>query len=390
MPKPRTKKKHVLYSVVTVIIIVVALELGLHAIDFVASRVKKNPGRLPFHGLYQGREWAQSLARESEKPHRDQIYHQYLSWISKPVQGRLVNIDRKTGRKTWNPQDLPPDATSIFFFGGSAAWGYGARDNYTIPSQLSRLLNAQEPHFRVYNYGEPAYTFTQGVFYLITRLQEGSRPNHVIFYDGFNDVYGAYQSGQAGTLHNVTRNREKLESKPRQIYWQAVKEWFKENIYLYNKVVNKIYLHFHPAERYREVGARLNDRELQALAAELVRYYAQSLMLLDHLSRSYGFKYVCFWQPAIYTESKVMPKETKIDVRLGDKKFGKLYRFSNQRLDRQVLPNFHNIADTVSTRTQPCYVDLVHMTEEGYGMVAARIYEILKKEFPSVMAGSSG
>ena len=69
-------------------------------------------------------------------------------------------------------------------FGGSACWGYGARDDYTMPSELSRRLNAATPHFHVYNYGEPGYTFTQGVLSLITRLQAGARPDYVIFYDG--------------------------------------------------------------------------------------------------------------------------------------------------------------------------------------------------------------
>ena len=177
---------------------------------------------------------------------------------------------------------------TVFVFGGSAAWGYGARDDYTMPSELSRRLNAATPHFHVYNYGEPGYTFTQGVLSLITMLQAGARPNFVIFYDGFNDVYGAYQSGQPGTLHNIAQLREKLESKPRQLYWQAVKEWLKENIYLYSKVFSRF---FQPPERrFREVGAGFNDQDLKNLAAGTVQYYAQSMMLLDHLAQAYGFK----------------------------------------------------------------------------------------------------
>jgi len=381
MPQPLTKRRKILYSVVTFLLIMVALELGLHAIDFVATRVKKkSPGQIPFRGLYQGKEWAPTLARESDKPHRDQIYHEYLTWISKPVQGQFVNIDRETGRKTWNPPDLPKDAMKIFFFGGSAAWGFGARDNYTIPSELSRLLNASKPRFRVYNYGEPAYTFTQELIYFISLLQKGLKPQYVIFYDGFNDVYGAYQSGQAGTLHNVSRIREKLESKPRRLYWQAIKDWLADNIYLYDKVYNKLYLRFHPEKRYQEAGAGLTDQELEKLAAELVRYYTRSLDVLEHLSRAYGFKFICFWQPALFTEPKVMPQEIKIDERLGDRKFGTIYRFANQYLDRQNLPHFQNIADAVGTRARPCYLDLVHMTEEGYAMVAERIYQILQKQ----------
>jgi len=381
MPQSRSTTKHIVYSVITFLIVVLTLELGLHAIDFIARRVKKNPDQAPFRGLYQGKQWAQNLARESDKPHRDQVYHQYLTWISKPVQGRFVNIDRDMGRRTWNPSDLPSEAVTVFLFGGSAAWGYGARDDHTLASSLSRLLNAQNHRFRVFNYGEPAYTFTQGVMYLIAKLQEGLRPDWVIFYDGFNDVYGAYQSGRAGTLHNVAQIKEKLESKPRQLYWQDVTAWLKENIYLYDKVVNKIYQHFYPEERYQEAGARLSDQELKALAAGLVRYYARSLDLLDHLSQTYGFKYACFWQPALYTEARVLPQETRIDVRLGDKKFAQLYRYANQYLAGQHLPHFYNLSGAVGQRTQPYYIDLVHMTEAGYGQVAEQMFQVLKQDY---------
>jgi lysophospholipase L1-like esterase len=226
------------------------------------------------------------------------------------------------------------------------------------------------------------------VLYLITKLREGLRPDYVIFYDGFNDVYGAYQSGQAGTLHNVAQMKEKLESKPRQLYWQAVKEWLQENIYLYSKVVNKIYQHYYPEARYREAGAKLTDQELKALAAELVRYYANSLDLLGHLSQAYGFKYACFWQPALYTESRVLPRETRIDVRLGDKKFSKLYRYTNQILAERRLLHFYNLSQTVSQRTNPCYLDLVHMTEAGYAQVAEKMFQILKQDYSLGTDGS--
>lgn len=382
MPHARTSGKKVLFALITVLVVLAAVEAGLHIIDFAVRRLQPGPAALPFRGLYQDQEWAAALARESDKPHRDQLYHPYLTWISKPVKGRYVNIDRVAGRRTWNPPDLPPDAATVYVFGGSAAWGWGARDEHTIPSQLSRLLNAQAPRFRVYNYAEPAYTFTQGVLYLILKLREGSRPDYVIFYDGFNDVYGAYQSGQAGALHNAAQMRDKLQSKPRQLYWKAVKEWFQEHVYLYDKVFYKLYLHFHPEERYREVGVRLTDQELQELAAALFQYYAQSLDLLNHLSQAYGFKYACFWQPALFTEAQVLPQETRIDVRLGDKQFGKLYKFTNQYLAQHPLsPHFYNLADAVSQRTQTCYLDLVHMTEAGYGMVAEGILEVLQKEF---------
>ena len=378
MPQPQGAKKQVLFTLITILIAVVAVELGLHLIDVAAHRIKKSPDKIPFHGLYQGKEWAATLARESDS--RDQVYHQYLTWTSKPVTGQFVNIHRDTGRQTWNPPDLKGPEVKVFVFGGSACWGYGARDDYTMPSQLSRRLNAGNPHFRVYNYGEPGYTFTQGVVSLLIKLRDGARPDYVIFYDGFNDVYGAYQSGKPGTLHNVAQLREKLTSKPRQLYWQAIKDWFQENVYLYNRVLARLLQR--PEKRFREVGAGFNEQELKALSAGLVQYYAGSQELLDHLAQAYGFKYACFWQPALFTEARVLPQETRVDVRLEDKNFARLYRFTNQYLAEHPLPkHFYNLTDVLRGRNQPCYLDLVHLTEEGYGVVAARMEKILRKDF---------
>jgi len=274
MPQPRPPRRTFLYALLTVLIALAAVEGGLHLIDFAVGRIRPGPEKIPFRGLYEGEEWAAELAQESDG--RRQDYHQYLTWISRPQKGRFVNIDRHAGRQTWNPPVLKSPATIVFVFGGSAAWGYGARDDHTIPSQLSRRLNARIPRFRVYNFSEPGYTFTQGLFWLITKLRDGARPDYVIFYDGFNDVYGAYQSGKPGTLHNLAQLREKLESKPRQLYGRAVQAWFQENIYLYSKIFSLILQK--PEKRFREVGAGFSDQELRVLAAGLVRYYAPGIM----------------------------------------------------------------------------------------------------------------
>jgi len=175
--------------------------------------------------------------------------------------------------------------------------------------------------------------------------------------------------------------REKLKTRPLRLLWKDVREWFRENCYLYHKVYAAIYFHYYPEARYREVAAGYTSRQLEDLAAGTVGYYARSLDLLDHLSRAYNFKYLCFWQPALFTEPKVLPGETKIDVRLGDRKFTELYRLTNDCLAKARLPRVYNVADAVSQRNRPCYLDLVHMTEEGYGQVAARLYQVLRQEF---------
>ena len=75
------------------------------------------------------------------------------------------------------------------------------------------------------------------------------------------------------------------------------------------------------------MGDGFSDQEIHDLAAGPVQYYAQSLDLLDHLAQAYGFKYVCFWQPTLFTEARASPQETKYAVRLEDKKFTRLNQF---------------------------------------------------------------
>ena len=62
----------------------------------------------------------------------------------------------------------------------------------------------------VVNFGESGFVSTQGVIQLILELQSGNIPDLVIFYDGVNDVYAAYQSGRP-THQNFDKIAAKFE-----------------------------------------------------------------------------------------------------------------------------------------------------------------------------------
>src|SRR5262249_15615947 len=91
----------------------------------------------------------------------------------------------------------------------SSLWGFGARDDQTIPSLLARELFEQEWNVQIRNLAEIGYVSTQEVVALVRELQSGYRPDVVIFYDGVNDTTSAYLEGQAGlTTNEVNRRRE--------------------------------------------------------------------------------------------------------------------------------------------------------------------------------------
>jgi lysophospholipase L1-like esterase len=83
-------------------------------------------------------------------------------------------------------------------------WGTGSPDWATTPAFLQSGLQALKGRpVRVVNFGESGWVSSQGLIELIWQLKSGNYPDLVLFYDGSNDVYAAYQSGRAGVHQNL-------------------------------------------------------------------------------------------------------------------------------------------------------------------------------------------
>src|SRR5262249_14963034 len=87
----------------------------------------------------------------------------------------------------------------VLVLGGSTVWGYFVCNNGTVPSLLARALARDGiGGYQVTNFGQPGYVSTQEVVALLSELHEGRIPDLVIFLDGINDTFSAYQNGRAG------------------------------------------------------------------------------------------------------------------------------------------------------------------------------------------------
>lgn len=170
--------KKLLFRFISIILIFSILEIGLCITSFVIKLVK-GEWKLSL-SAYKDKEWAKAFWKE-----RSQIrytYEPYVAWKGQEYHGKYINIDSQGVRKTWNPKDLHGKENGIIYvFGGSTVFGFGARDDYTIPSHLSKILNNKNYNFIVYNYGRDAYVFTQELIRLILLLRDGGRPDYVIF-----------------------------------------------------------------------------------------------------------------------------------------------------------------------------------------------------------------
>ncbi len=379
------ERKHLAFGYIAAVLVVLLIETGLHITDLVIHRGEQQGAVFEVCLLspYEGKEWAEAYWQEVSELRSD--YEPFLGWDREEYHGEYINIDSEGVRKTWNPEHAPGEVqNTLYVFGGSTAWGIGARDDYTIPSHLSKLLDNSGYEFAVYNYGETAYTFTQEIIHLALLLREGHRPDYVIFYDGINDVYAAYQSGVPGSTQNVSFIKEQLKAVlyPPSVWQQIAGRAYlllREQSMIY-RAVGKISALFSP--EFSEVAARYNDEELQVLSDGIVEQYIESMGLLDHLAQAYGFKYTCFWQPVIFTEEKLTDEEaTVIDPRLRDKALSQCFRNTDDSLTAKSLPYFFNISDALDDRTKTYYIDFAHLSEEGNEVVATRIFHIFEEEF---------
>ena len=378
-------RRKVLFRCTAVLLSLVFVEVLLHAVHFVmqSGRDDSHPvTRLPF---IRDKAWVKGLADEILDVTRNDgfAYHSLLGWTAKEYHGTHVNVDARGLRKTWNPI-FPPEkkVATIYMFGGSTTWGMWARDDQTVPSHLSRWLHEHGHEFIVYNYGNLAYTATQEWVHLILLLKQGHRPDYVLSYDGVNDVYGAYESGAAGSRLNVfgMRNKFGADDSPFQLLRVGLRGLLAEHSMIYH-YISRINAILSPPSVYWEAAAGYDDGRLKTLAGEIADHYASSHELLDHLSKAYGFEYLSFWQPVAFTEDQLLEEEKKTDVRMDDPALGKLYRYVRKALKTKSLPNHHDIADALKDRAGNCYVDYCHLCEEGNAAVAERIGRIFTSKF---------
>ncbi len=374
------KRKRLLFGFIVAVLVIVTVEACLHIAHFVISGVQKKE-----KSKYS--EYMTSLSKEDRKGSTGIDWNlldtlQYLSWRREEQVGKYVNINSQGIRKTWLPAGAPKRfAETIYIFGGSSLWGEGAGDDYTIPSYFSKLLNNNEYNYLVYNYGEGGHTFTREVINLIILLREGHRPDYVIFYDGANDVDGAYQSAiPGGTFHGIRRKLERIKQNDilMDIYFfgSDLADLIKRHSMIYKICKEKISTYLPRRQRY-------SNRELHSLADGIIEYYVKSKDLLDRLSIAYGFKYICFWQPVLFSKKNLTNEETKIYQKRKGDQLGRLYAIVNGILAGKPLTNFFNTSSILDNTFNRCYLDFCHLFEKGNEVVAKEMYRVFKKEFLS-------
>ncbi len=296
----------------------------------------------------------------------------YLYFRRLPFEGKYINIDssgiRYTPQFTQKPSPvITPE--KIFLFGGSTMWGTGAADSGTIPSAFSHALasDSMARYATVTNFGESGYVSTQSLLRLELELRKGNIPDIVILYDGVNDVFAAYQDGEAGSPQNESNRIHEfnlLKENPTMIA-NGIEGILSRTMTA--EVINGI----HSAMRVAPPTG-LPGREV---VANIVQLYRGNIRIVEALSREYGFRYAAYWQPVVFSRKNPSPYEQQQSDKLRDVRplFLDVYHRIAQDSVLLANPSFHNISDLFDAISAPVYLDFCHISEYGNSVVAARM-----------------
>ena len=314
----------------------------------------------------------------------------YSYWKSVPVSSQYMNVDARGDRETWNsPHSKGRPPFRIFMFGGSTMWGTGVRDDATLASIVARRLTDAGQEVEVTNYGQIGYVSTQEVMLLFQLLREGRRPDLVVFYDGINDAYAAYQNRIAGLSQNeYTRVQEfNLLSSARRtkLYLTAA-----QSILMHSNIARLGRLFDLKPDSESETGPRgvaylaQSDgfEEPAVLQQQVITLYLFNKRAVEALGREFGFRSVFYWQPVTYTKNELAPYEQSQlgDVGRRDFMMG-VYRLMAGVPKAQGV---RDLSDIFRNHKELIFIDTWHPNEAGNQIIAQRMADDIAHDIDQI------
>lgn len=276
----------------------------------------------------------------------------YTYWVMSAFDGTYITVGSDGLRET---PDYGRGTHDIYLFGGSTMWGEGARDAYTIPGHLARLLDENDTPQNVVNFGQSGYVSMQDVIWFQLQLQQGNVPDVAIFYQGFNDILSAWGAGQVGVTLQEDMRLNDAEAGRRLRAGQPVLRL--------------------PTLSLEDID--LSSAGVTPVSAEaIVDDWLANVALIEALASAYDVDVIFVWQPALIFKEPLTESEEAIIVRTNDERAGlfALYAEVDSLVRSRVTGNEDSLilllSDLFAGSDEAIFHDLVHITEIGNAQVA--------------------
>lgn len=285
------------------------------------------------------------------------VYRSYIEWRSRPTNfGNVIVEGPYLQRRT--VAEHVTSTRKVYFFGGSTMWGAGDDDAGTIASKYAAATGTAPE-----NFAEFGWTAHQGLLYLIQVLQDGRKPDVVVFVDGVNDVAAKCVIGSTPTSHGKEAQFASLISgadRP-----QSFAYLFRGVLRLSERISNQL----SNASRPSPYDCDTDPAKAEAIAANLIKDWQFAKEIVEaHGGRFYGFLQPVAWFS--HTNLTGVP----LSPELG-KQFEAVYPLIKQKLATD--PAFNDLA-AVLDGEENFYFDFCHIKPDGNARVARRIAEVVE------------
>lgn len=293
-------------------------------------------------------------------------YMPYTGWRHKPYQSKNVNID-KTGNRTHtlNPANTKR-AKSVGFFGASAMWGVGVKDDQTIPAHFDKLT----ADFKAINYGERGYTSRQNLARLVNLINQNKMPDIVVFHDGFADIWALCNNAVTSHLNGHIQERK--------ITAAVVSQ--NENSKFYNTFIAplvNIAVKIGGKKKWAKKLACTTTPERGKLVASTL---AANWQMAKTLVEANGGKFIAILQPNAYvTQSDVKYlnlNKSKKSRAIGNE-IKHMYPLILQALKQKPSLPVYDFSTLFDQSTMPLFIDAAHLSSNGNKIQAMHILKLL-------------
>ena len=368
------------------VLVLVTLELLMTA--FRKTQASAGDGRAYADG-YHGAPWVKEYFRELARSDTYR-WEPYVYWRHTPLHGAYIHVNERGLRETTCGEldrhaRAPEERLTIWVFGGSAIWGFGARDEHTIPSELCRsVAQAMNRRVEVVNFGETGYISTQEVIALLRELQRGQRPDLVVFCDGTNDTFAAFRNKTAGIPYGESNRTDAF--KILNAAWNADIRTVL-SLFLSRSEIRRFVPRL-ARSPYESMEAIDQERELptdvsQRLATAVMQVYAANVRFVETLSRQSGFVALFYWQPVIFTKRHLTAYEQQRAEEHRARRAFFLQVHEQMKRHPDLAPNerFYDLTPLFAETKEPYFIDSLHVTETGNALVAKQMAADISRVF---------
>jgi lysophospholipase L1-like esterase len=270
-----------------------------------------------------------------------------------------VNVEGSYNqRRTISP--VGAAGPKVYFFGGSTMWGSGADDAGTIPSQFAEIsgLHAE-------NFGELGWNAHQSIMQLIRLLQDGHRPDLVVFYNGVNDTHQKCRIELPLSAHERERQFDQA------LRTSLSADSFAHYLAPLRGVAENVKREMSRRLRVTAYDCHSNPQKAEAVANALI----DDWRVAKHLVESYGGRFIGLLQPVAYL-SKTRLDHVDAGGLPSDKgdQFRAVYPLIRAKLAD--TPDFHDLVGVLDI-DEPFYFDFCHLSPRGNRHIAQRIADLI-------------